>query len=128
MKLKVLMVLFGLAFFCGAAVQTQEAQNFEVSVAYSYVRYNPATFGFKDFSMNGGSASVAYNFKNWLAGVADFGGYNKQNILGNGISGTINSYLFGRRICLNHSGRYTPFAQVLVGLTADGLNEAALIY
>lgn len=70
--------------------------------------------------MNGGSASVAYNFESWLAGVADFGGYNKQNILGNGISGTINSYLFGPRICLNCSGRYTPFAQVLVGIAHTG--------
>jgi Outer membrane protein beta-barrel domain len=122
MKLGLVVSLIGLALFFGATAQAQEKQSIDVSVAYSYVRYNPSTAGFKSFSMNGGSASVAYNFNNWLSGVADIGGYSKHNILGNGVSGTLSTYLFGPRVSLNRSGRFTPFAQVLVGVAHAGNN------
>lgn len=118
MKLRVLVSIFslGLLFLSGVAAQAQEKQSIDVSVAYSYIRYNPETAGFKNFSMNGGSASVAYNVNRWLSGVADIGGYSKHDILGNGVSGTLSTYLFGPRVSLNRSGRFTPFAQVLVGV------------
>jgi Outer membrane protein beta-barrel domain len=116
MKLRVVVSLVGLALLLGATAQAQERKTIDVGVAYSYVRYNPSNTGFKNFSMNGGSASVAYNFNNWLSGVADIGGYSKHNILGNGVSGTLSTYLFGPRVSLNRSGRFTPFAQVLVGV------------
>lgn len=122
MKLRVVVSLVGLALLSGAAVQAQERQTVDVSVAYSYVRYNPATAGIKAFSMNGGNASVAYNFNNWLSGVADIGGYSKHNILGNGVNGTLSTYLFGPRVSLNRSGRFTPFGQVLVGVAHAGNN------
>jgi hypothetical protein len=116
MKFRVVVSLIGVALFFGATAQAQEGRSVDVSVAYSYLRYNPEAPGIKSFSMNGGSASVAYNFNNWLSGVADIGGYSKHNILGNGVSGTLSSYLFGPRVSLNRSGRFTPFAQVLVGV------------
>ena len=116
MKLRVVVSLVGLALFFGATAQAQERQTIDVGVAYSYVRYNPETPAFKSFSMNGGSASVAYNFNRWLSGVADIGGYSKHNILGNGVSGTLSTYLFGPRVSVNRYGRFTPFAQVLVGV------------
>src|SRR2546425_788275 len=34
---------------------------------YSYLRANPGTSGFNGFNLNGGSASAAYNFKDWEA-------------------------------------------------------------
>lgn len=120
MKVKVVVSLVGLAFFVGVVAQAQERQTVDVSVAYSYVRYNPATFGIKAFSMNGGRASVAYNVNSWPSGVADIGGYSKHNILGNGVSGTLSTYLFGPRVSLNRYGRLTPFAQVLVGIAHAG--------
>jgi Outer membrane protein beta-barrel domain len=116
MKLRVVVSLLGLALLSSVATRAQERQTIDVGVSYSYVRYNPATTGIKSFSMNGGSASVAYNFNNWLSGVADIGGYSKHNILGNGVNGTLSTYLFGPRVSLNRSGRFTPFAQVLVGV------------
>jgi hypothetical protein len=116
MKLRVVVSLVGLALFFAATAQAQERQTIDVGVAYSYLRYNPATSGIKSFSMNGGSASVAYNFNNWLSGVADIGGYSKHNVVGNGVSGTLSTYLFGPRVSLNRYGRFTPFAQVLVGV------------
>lgn len=51
-------------------------QVLDIGVTYSYVRYNPATSGTKSFSMNGGSGSVSVNFKSWLNGIADVGGYS----------------------------------------------------
>ena len=120
MKLKFVVSLVGLAFLFDAAAQAQERQVIDVGVTYSYVRYNPATSGIKSFSMNGGSGSVAVNFKSWLSGVADIGGYSKHDILGNGVSGSLSTYLFGPRVSLNRYGRFTPFGQVLVGIAHTG--------
>jgi len=118
MKSRVVLILFfaGLAFFFGRNAQGQERQTIDVSVAYSYARYNPSTAGLKSFSLNGGSASFAYSFNSWLSGVADIGGYGK------GGTGTVSSYLFGPRVSLNRYGRFTPFGQVLVGVAHAGNN------
>lgn len=116
MKFKFVLSLIGFAFLFGAAVQAQERQVIDVGVSYSYVRYNPATSGFKSFSLNGGSASVAYNFNSWLSGVADIGGY------GEGGRGTVSNYLFGPRVSVNRYGRFTPFGQVLLGIAHAGNN------
>src|SRR2546426_9286337 len=43
--------------------------------------YNPSTSGVSSFTLNGGSASIAYNAKSWLSGVADFGGDRKSTRL-----------------------------------------------
>lgn len=114
MKLKFAVSLLMFAFFFGAAAQAQDLQRVDVSVAYSYVRYNPSTFGVKSFSMNGASGSAAYNFNRWLSGVADFGGYTSR------VNGTLSTYLFGPRLSVNRNGRVTPFAQVLVGAAHAG--------
>src|SRR2546426_1857965 len=78
--------------------------------------YNPSTSGVSSFTLNGGSASIAYNAKSWLSGVADFGGYNNGNILNTGINGTLSTYLFGPRVSYRHFGRITPFGEVLFGV------------
>ena len=114
MKFKLVLPLVGFVFLFGPAAQAQERQVIDVGVSYSYVRYNPATSGLKSFSLNGGSASAAYNFNSWFSGVADIGGY------GNGGRGTVSSYLFGPRVSLNRYGRVTPFGQVLVGIAHAG--------
>jgi outer membrane immunogenic protein len=120
MQLKLVVSLVGLAFFFGAAAQAQERQVIDVGVTYSYVRYNPATSGIRSFSMNGGSGSVAVNFKSWLSGVVDVGGYSKHNVTGNGVDGSLSTYLFGPRVSLNRYGRFAPFGQVLVGIAHTG--------
>ena len=120
MKLRVVVSLLGFASLFGVAAQAQERKTIDVFAGYSYVRDNPSTRGANSFDLHGGSASVAYNFNNWLSGVADFGGYHNTNILGSGGSGTLSTYLFGPRVSYHHFGRITPFGQVLFGVAHTG--------
>src|SRR5258708_33464308 len=89
MKFRVLVCLFAFSLAFGAVAQAQERPIVDISVGYSYVRYNPSTFGFKSFSMNGGSASAAYNVNGLFSGGADVGGYTQHNITGNRVDGTV---------------------------------------
>src|SRR5712664_4305289 len=116
MKLRVVVSLLAFASLFGVTAQAQEERKtIDVFAGYSYVRANPSASGAK-FSLNGGSASVAYNFNNWLSGVADFGGYTNSNILNSGAGGTLSTYLFGPRVSYHHYGRVTPFGEVLFGV------------
>src|SRR4029077_13107327 len=99
-----------------ASANAQDISKVDIFAGYSYVRENPATSGIDSFSMNGGSASIAYNANRWLSGVADFGGYHTNNILGTGIDRTLSTYLFGPRISYRRDSRITPFVQVLFGV------------
>ena len=120
MKSRVVVSLLGvLALFAGVA-RAQERQTVEVFAGYSYLRANPSTSGSDGFSLNGGSASIAYNVNNWLSGVADLGGYHSGNILSSGVDGTLSTYLFGPRVSYRHFGRVTPFGEVLFGVAHAG--------
>ena len=100
MKLQVVVCLLALVSFFGAAVQAQDKPKFDAFAGYSYVRANPATSGIDSFSMNGGSASIAYNANHWLSAAADFAGYHSNNILGTGVDGTLSTYLHRRHFPL----------------------------
>src|SRR5260370_1996998 len=76
MKLRFIVSLLALATIFGLSANAQELPKIDASVNYSYLRANPGTSGFNGFNLNGGSASAAYNFKDWVSGVADFGGYH----------------------------------------------------
>ena len=95
-----------------------------VFAGYSYFRNNPSTAGVSSFSLNGGSASVAYNANNWLSGVADFGAYHNGNILSTGTNGTLSTYLFGPRVSYRHFERLAPFGEVLFGVAHAGASIA----
>lgn len=127
MKLKLwVSLLAALAFSAVSAVSThaqESAPKFDVFAGYSYVQANPGVTGFDSFHLHGGNANVAYNWKSWLGGVADFGGYTNGNILSSGASGTFSTYLFGPRVSYRHYSRITPFGQVLFG--AAHANAAA---
>jgi opacity protein-like surface antigen len=120
MKLRVVVSLLGVLAFFGGVARAQERQTVEVFAGYSYLRANPATSGVDGFSLNGGSASGAYNINNWLSGVADLGGYHTNNILGTGLDGTLSTYLFGPRVSYRHFSRVTPFGEVLFGVAHAG--------
>ena len=122
MRLGVVVSLLAVASLFGVAAEAQERKTVDVFAGYSYVRANPATSGSNGFNLNGGSASVAYNFNNWLSGVADFGGYTNTNILGSGASGTLSTYLFGPRVSYHRFSRVTPFGEVLFGVAHTGAN------
>jgi opacity protein-like surface antigen len=120
MKLRVVVSLLGFASLFGAAAQAQERKTIDVFAGYSYVRANPASPNTEGISLNGGSASVAYNFNSWLSGVADLGGYHSTNILNSGVEGTLSTYLFGPRVSYHRFGRVTPFGEVLFGVAHTG--------
>jgi opacity protein-like surface antigen len=121
MKLKIVVCLLGVLSLFGVAAHAQDVPKIDVFAGYSYLQANPGVNGVDSFHLNGGSASVAYNVKDWLSGVADFGGYTNGNILGTG-SGTLSTYMFGPRVTYRHFGRITPFGQVLFGVAHAGSN------
>ena len=116
MKLKLLVSLLAVLSLFGATAHAQDTPKFDIFAGYSYLRLNPSTAGVSSLNLNGGSASIAYNAKSWLSGVADFGGYSNGNILNTGINGTLSTYLFGPRVSYRHFGRITPFGEVLFGV------------
>jgi opacity protein-like surface antigen len=113
---KVVVCLLAFVSLLGVGAQAQEVSKVDIFAGYSYLRENPSTSGVSGFSLNGGSASVAYNVNNWLSGVADFGGYHNGNILGTKVDGTLSTFLFGPRVSYRHFGRLTPFGEVLFGV------------
>lgn len=120
MKWKLLVSLLAVISAFGTTAQAQDVSKVDIFAGYSYVRENPSTSGVSSFSLNGGSASIAYNANSWLSGVADFGAYHNGNILGTGASGTLSTYLFGPRVSYHHYGRITPFGEVLFGVAHAG--------
>lgn len=124
MKWKLLVSLLAVVSLFRATAQAQDVSKVDIFAGYSYVRENPSTSGVSSFSLNGGSASIAYNANSWLSGVADFGAYHNGNLLGTGASGTLSTYLFGPRISYHHYGRITPFGEVLFGVAHAGASIA----
>jgi opacity protein-like surface antigen len=111
MKGKFVVSLFAFLVLLAGAAQAQDYSKVDVFAGYSYDRWD----GAKNFNLNGGSASVAYNMNHWLSGVADFGGYHNGNVLNSGLDFTLYTYLFGPRISYRHWNRVTPFGEVLFG-------------
>jgi hypothetical protein len=114
--------LLALFWFGAGVIHAQAVPTLEVAVSFSHMSVSPTSTGLGNFSLNGGSGQVAYNFSKWISAVADVGYYtmNTQpsNTIGLTIKGTEISYLLGPRISYRR-GRYSPFAQVLVGMFHD---------
>ena len=99
----------------------------ELFLGYSFVRFSVGN-GHAPAGLNGGSASFAYNFNNYLGLVGDFGGYHAGHYDGASIDGNIESFLVGPRLSYRNDTRLTPFAQVLIGGahgSATGAGSAA---
>jgi len=119
----------GLACAFAGNARAQQASGltpqFEVSGEYSYIRANAANSG-GGYNLNGGSASLAYNFSDRIAVVGDVGAYRFGG-LPSGLTSTMYTYLFGPRYTFRKITRVTPFAQVLLGggrlnASSGGLN------
>jgi len=115
MKLRFIVSLLALVIFFGLTANAQELPKIDASVNYSYLRANPGTSGFNGFNLNGGSASAAYNLKDWVSGVADFGGYHVGTDSGVNVDDHMLTYLFGPRFTYRGHRRISPFGQVLFG-------------
>jgi outer membrane immunogenic protein len=92
----------------------EAAPRFELFGGYSYMRSNSVADG-PAFNLNGGSASIAYNFSNWLGLAGDFGVYRQSNVSGSGLSLTLSSYQLGPRLSWRKNGHLVPYSQVLFG-------------
>jgi len=120
MKLRFIISLLALVTVLGLSTKAQELPKIDASVTYSYLRANPATSGFSGFNLNGGSASVSYNYRDWLSGVADFGGYHVGTTSGVNVNDHILTYLFGPRITYRKYRRISPFGEMLFGAARAG--------
>jgi hypothetical protein len=115
-------ILQVLIFTVAAIGVTREAQaqsieaapRVEVFGGYSYMRSNTVDDG-PAFNLNGGSASIAYNFSNWLGVVGDFGYYHQGDVYGSGRSLTLASYQAGPRLSWRKNAHLVPFGQALFG-------------
>jgi opacity protein-like surface antigen len=101
----------------------------KVEVFLGYSRFgtfsNNTVAGNRMIGLNGGSASIAFNFNRYIGLVGDFGGYDDSQVqlTGTGAnqpivvnsSGTAYTYLFGPRFSFRNDSRFTPFVQVLAG-------------
>jgi len=113
----------------------------EVFLGYSYLRAMPTLAdGNRLVTLNGGNASIAYNFNRYFGLVTDFAGYadSELRLSGPGANpprvvdstGTAYTFLFGPRLSFRQHERFTPFLQVLAGgayataVPIDGCNTA----
>jgi hypothetical protein len=94
--------------------QSEDTPRVELFGGYSYLRANIIVSD-QPFNLNGGSASLAYNFNDWLGVVGDVGVYSQGSVRGNGLSLTLWSYQMGPRLSLRKNKHVVPFGQVLLG-------------
>jgi hypothetical protein len=66
------------------------------------------------FSANGGAGQFVMNPGKWFGAVADIGAVHNGNISGNHLDTTLTNFLFGRRIPIRGSIRFTPYSQTLL--------------
>ena len=114
--MKKLSVILGLLLMVGAVCVAQEVPKQEVYLGYSFLRVNAAT-RVPAFTANGGLGAFQYNFNEYFAGVAEFGGYHNGNISGAQLDSTLMSYLFGPRLTFNKTGVTSVFVHGLFGGT-----------
>lgn len=99
----------------------------ELFLGYSYWRAIPYSTGNRIEYLNGGSASLAYNFNRHWGLVGDFAGFSTDSVQFNAAPGTTGSrvvdaegkvftYMLGPRYSFRSHSRLTPFLQVLVGV------------
>ena len=115
--------------YAQASASAVRAPKVELSLDYTHfgvgVGNTEGTTGNRMVGLNGGSASLAFNFNRYIGLVGDVGGYdaNKLELVGSGAnqprvvgaSGTAFTYLFGPRLSYRNHTRFTPFMQVLGG-------------
>jgi outer membrane protein OmpA-like peptidoglycan-associated protein len=93
----------------------------ELSAGFSYINLDPGS-GFDSFNNYGANGGVAFNVTRYLGLVADLGGYDfKRSVNGNGVNGSMNTYLFGPRLNLRRFDHFVPFAEFLFGGAHSGL-------
>ena len=103
-----------LATMSAPSARAQDVPKVDLFAGYTYIHGNVVVSG-QGISLNGGSASVAYNWNDWLGLAADFGSYVQGSVAGQGKTLNVTTYLFGPRLSWRKLDRFTPFGQVLLG-------------
>ena len=116
----------------------------ELFLGYSYLRATPTyASGNRLVDLNGGDASIAFNFTRSFGLVTDFGGFadSQLALAGPGANpvgtsdskGSAYTFLFGPKFSYRRHDRFVPFAQVLAGgiyvspVTLNGCSGTACI-
>jgi opacity protein-like surface antigen len=124
LKLRFAVYLVALLCFGAGISRAQRVPTLEIALDYSHMSVSPTSSLIGNFSMNGASGQIAYNFNKWISAVGDAGYYTmnptaSSATIGLTIHGTEISYLLGPRVAYRHWARFTPFAQILVGMVHD---------
>lgn len=96
------------------AQSLEAAPRVDLFGGYTYMHSNTVSNG-PAFNLNGGSASIAYNFSNWIGLVGDFGLYHQGSVSGSGLSLTLSSYQVGPRLSWRKNAHLIPYGQALFG-------------
>jgi opacity protein-like surface antigen len=110
-------VLFAGLLLPFASAQTAPSiPAWELGVGYNYVHANQPPRGCSCFNMNGGTASVAYNFNSKFSLVGEFIGVTNGNVNGSNRNLDLFTYLLEPRYTYRaKSGKLLPYGQVLIG-------------
>lgn len=124
MKLRFMIYLLALLCFSAGVSRAQGVPTLEVALNYSHMSVSPTSPLLGNFSLNGASGQIAYNFNKWVSAVGDVGYYSMKPTpstatIGLTIHGTEISYLLGPRLTYRHLGRFTPYGQILIGMFHD---------
>jgi opacity protein-like surface antigen len=115
-------IAVGLVFLLAMLSAAQEVPKVETYFGYNYLRVAPPG-NVNAFNTNGGLGALQYNFNQHVGIVGEFGGNTAGRITVGGIAGgrafggdqTQFSYLFGPRVSINKTGKYSPFFEYFVG-------------
>ena len=110
-------LLFVLGLVCLASVSAaaQGSSKVDLFAGYSYVHTGPGVH-VSSFNANGGVGSVALNFTNWGALVAEVGGIHATRIGTTDVDATAMTFLAGPKISFFHRSKLSPFVQALAGV------------
>ena len=121
-------LLVALVCLCSIGAAAQDSgSRIDLFAGYSFVHTEPGA-ALSSFNANGGVASVALNFTDFLAGVVEVGGVHATNIGGADVDATATTVMAGPKIMLFHRSRLSPFAQALVGFvhTNPGFSQSTI--
>src|SRR5262249_17438789 len=116
-KSLVVVALLGLFGLARPAMAQKDTPKFEASAGYSYIHVRDQDAG-ASANFQGGSASIAYNFKPWLGFIGEFGGYGTRQFTDvapiPGSHTALLTYMIGPRLTLSRS-KWQPWFQFIGG-------------
>ena len=111
--------LLGFVLLFGSAAFAQSDTKMEVSVNYSYMRFNPQNSNIiSSFSLNGGGGAFSYFFTDVIGIKAEFEGYGSttRTLVATGTNVQANLFTYNVGPVIKYrQGKFQPFGEVLFG-------------